>query len=266
MEHQPVKSPIEQGGYLSFRPGERLKKAREAKGFSLEQVSSTLKILPRMLEAIEKDSYKDLPEPVFVRGYLRLYADLVALPSADIIARFDEYYTADTGHSPQVRLQSPQQQHLPDISPRRLPTVKWGAVGGVALLVVLALASVAVWQSALPQKVMAWFQTTPSTVPVADTPTTTNTISLPNTATTQQAIDTLELRFTANTKVLIRDSSGKELANGEKVAGETLTITGESPFAIELNPAAAVQFQFNQKPIDLKPYTVNGVVNFRLSR
>ena len=93
-----------------------------------------------MLEAIEKDSYKDLPEPVFVRGYLRLYADLVALPSADIIARFDEYYTADTGRSPQVRLQSPQQQHLPDISPRRLPTVKWGAVGGVALLVVLALA------------------------------------------------------------------------------------------------------------------------------
>ena len=266
MEYQPVKSPIEQGGYLSFRPGERLKKAREAKGFSLEQVSSTLKILPRMLEAIEKDSYKDLPEPVFVRGYLRLYADLVALPSADIIARFDEYYTADTGRSPQVRLQSPQQQHLPDISPRRLPTVKWGAVGGVALLVVLALASVAVWQSALPQKVMAWFQTTPSTVPVADTPTTTNTISLPNTATTQQAIDNLELRFTANTKVLIRDSSGKELANGEKVAGETLTITGESPFAIELNPAAAVQFQFNQKPIDLKPYTVNGVVNFRLSR
>ena len=64
MEYQPVKSPIEQGGYLSFRPGERLKKAREAKGFSLEQVSSTLKILPRMLEAIEKDSYKDLPEPV----------------------------------------------------------------------------------------------------------------------------------------------------------------------------------------------------------
>ena len=38
MEYQPVKSPIEQGGYLSFRPGERLKKAREAKGFSLEQV------------------------------------------------------------------------------------------------------------------------------------------------------------------------------------------------------------------------------------
>ena len=102
MEYQPVKSPIEQGGYLSFRPGERLKKAREAKGFSLEQVSSTLKILPRMLEAIEKDSYKDLPEPVFVRGYLRLYADLVALPSEDIIARFDEYYTADTGHSPQI--------------------------------------------------------------------------------------------------------------------------------------------------------------------
>jgi cytoskeleton protein RodZ len=114
--------------------------------------------------------------------------------------------------------------------------------------------------------VLAWFQASPNSESVQETPVASNTINLPNTATTQQAIDTLELRFTANTKVLIRDSSGKELANGEKVAGETLTVTGESPFAIELNPAAAVQFQFNQKPIDLKPYTVNGVVNFRLSR
>ena len=46
-----------------------------------------------MLEAIEQDRYKDLPEPVFVRGYLRLYADLVALPAEDIVARFEEYYT-----------------------------------------------------------------------------------------------------------------------------------------------------------------------------
>ncbi len=259
-------SPIEQSGYLSFRPGERLKKAREAKALTLEQVSSSLKILPRMLEAIEKDSYKDLPEPVFVRGYLRLYADLVALPSADIIARFDEYYTADTGRSPQVRLQSPPLQRLPDITPRRLPTVKWGAIGGVALLIILSLVSVAVWQSTLPTKVMALFQANPSTEPVQAASTTTNTINLPNTSTTQQAVDTLDLSFTATTKVLIRDSSGKELANGEKVAGDTLTVTGESPFAIELNPADAVQFRFNQSIIDLKPYTVNGVVNFRLSR
>jgi cytoskeleton protein RodZ len=60
--------------------------------------------------------------------------------------------------------------------------------------------------------------------------------------------------------------SGNELANATKQAGESLTVQGESPFAIELNPADAVQFSFNNKPIDLKPYTVNGVVNFRLSR
>ena len=266
MEVQPVKLPIEQGGYLSFRPGERLKKAREAKELSLEQVSTTLKILPRMLEAIEQDRYKDLPEPVFVRGYLRLYADLVSLPAEDIVARFEEYYTADTGKLPQSQLQSQPLKRLPDISPRRLPTVKWGAIGGIALLIILSFASVAVWQSALPQKIMAWFQNSPSTAPASETPVATNTINLPNTSTTQQAIDTLELSFTATTKVLIRDSSGKELANGEKVAGDTLTVTGESPFAIELNPADAVQFRFNQSPIDLKPYTVNGAVNFRLSR
>jgi cytoskeleton protein RodZ len=113
----------------------------------------------------------------------------------------------------------------------------------------------------------AWIQkgTIPVTAPVEAEPTT-NTISLPNTATTLQAVDALELSFTGETQVVIHDASGKELSNGLKKAGETLKVTGESPFAIELSQAAVVQFRFNDNPIDLKPYTVNGAVNFRLSR
>lgn len=267
MDYQPVKSPIDQGSYLSFRPGARLKKAREARGLSIEQVADSLKILPRVLQAIEADQYKILPEPVYVRGYLRLYAELVALPADEVVARFDEYYLADMGQSPPAVLQHPTFKLLPTLVPHRLPIIRGKTIGIVVLTTIVAVGAVAVWQSHLPQKMSAWIQkgSLPPTQPAEVMPST-NTISLPNTATTLQAVDSLELSFTADTQVVIHDASGKELANGVKKAGDTLSVAGESPFAIELNPASAVQFRFNNNPIDLKPYTVNGVVNFRLSR
>lgn len=267
MEYQSVKTPIDQGNYLSFRPGARLKKAREALDLTIEQVAESLKILPRVLLAIEADQYKSLPEPVYVRGYLRLYAELVALPADEIIARFDEYYVADMGQPPSLALQSNTYKPLPVFVPRRLPLIKGKTIIILIVIAMVAVGVVAVWQSKLPQKMSAWIQkgSVPAVQPDEVMPST-NTISLPNTSTTLQAVDNLELTFTGETQVVIHDASGKELSNGLKKAGETLKVTGESPFAIELSQADVVQFRFNNSPIDLKPYTVNGAVNFRLSR
>ncbi len=62
------------------------------------------------------------------------------------------------------------------------------------------------------------------------------------------------------------NADGRELANGTYQAGGVLRLEGVSPFSIELNPASAVRLQLNEQAIDLGPYTVNDIVNFRLSR
>lgn len=89
--------------YLSFRPGQRLRKARELRGMSIEQVARELALSPRYVVAMESDVYKNLPEPAFVRGYMRRYAQLVKLSPDDIAAKFDQCYAEDKETPPLER-------------------------------------------------------------------------------------------------------------------------------------------------------------------
>ena len=232
-----------------------------------EQVAQQLKILPRMVENIEAEQYQSLPEPIFIKGYLRLYADLLSLSSQEICQLFDASYS-----NPQTETHkaTPQVLQILDNNPQSKPigysfkrTNKWLPIMIKALLVVLLIGAVlaGLWQSAL-------FRQNQQSVASQESANNqeNRTIALENTTSTRQSIDTLNLRFSAETKLRIADANGQELVNTTKQAGESLSIQGQSPFAIELNPATAVEFRFNNSVIDLKPYTVNGVVNFRLSR
>lgn len=100
----------DEADYLSFMPGQRLKKARELRGMTIEQVAQELSLSPRYVAAMESDSYKSLPEPAFVRGYMRRYAQLVKLSPDDIAAKFDQCYAEDKETpEPDVRPRNPIQ-------------------------------------------------------------------------------------------------------------------------------------------------------------
>jgi cytoskeleton protein RodZ len=60
--------------------GTRLRKAREAAGMSLEDVSGKLKLSPRQIAAIEAEDWAELPQAPFTRGFVRNYARLVGIP------------------------------------------------------------------------------------------------------------------------------------------------------------------------------------------
>ncbi len=83
--------------FLNFLPGQRLKRGRELRGLSLADVAASLKLSLRFIEAIEQDRYDQLPEPVFVRGYMRSYARLLQLDEADVVAKFDQALEARQG-------------------------------------------------------------------------------------------------------------------------------------------------------------------------
>ncbi|HEX4870186.1 MAG TPA: helix-turn-helix domain-containing protein [Moraxellaceae bacterium] len=145
--------------YLSFRPGQRLRKARELRGMTIEQVARELALTPRYVEAMESDSYKDLPEPAFVRGYMRRYAQLVKLSPDDIAAKFDQCY-ADDKETPalEVRPRNPIQL-LGEVA--RRPRLKTGRLlRWSALLFILVLLGGLFWTGFASR----------SSVPVADDP------------------------------------------------------------------------------------------------
>jgi cytoskeletal protein RodZ len=68
--------------------GKYLRKRREARAMSVEEVSRATRIPIASLERLENDHFDDLPGEVFVRGFLRAYARAVALPVDDVLARY----------------------------------------------------------------------------------------------------------------------------------------------------------------------------------
>ncbi|GAA0198963.1 DUF4115 domain-containing protein [Kangiella japonica] len=74
-----------------FGPGALLKRTREEKGISLEEVSERLKLTKFVLTKIESDDYEgDLPV-TFYRGYLKNYAELLELNEVDVAANFEQF-------------------------------------------------------------------------------------------------------------------------------------------------------------------------------
>jgi cytoskeletal protein RodZ len=59
--------------------GDKFRKAREAKGISLDDVSNVTKISSRMLQAIEQERFDQLPGGVFNKGFIRAYAKHLGL-------------------------------------------------------------------------------------------------------------------------------------------------------------------------------------------
>lgn len=74
--------------------GEQLKDARTVKGYSIEYIAGKLHLRSQILSLIEEDNFDRLPQPVFIKGYIRAYAKCVDLDSDSLIELYDQKYAA----------------------------------------------------------------------------------------------------------------------------------------------------------------------------
>jgi hypothetical protein len=72
-------------------PGKFLRKERETRNISLEEVSAFTKIKEHHLKAIEEDRYELLPPALYVRGFLKIYAKYLSIDPKDIILQYEDY-------------------------------------------------------------------------------------------------------------------------------------------------------------------------------
>jgi cytoskeleton protein RodZ len=132
--------------------GGRLVAAREARGLTLERVAQRLRLSPATLQALESNRYEDLPEPIFVRGYLRAYARLLGMDQKVLVAEYNRL--ADT-HGPVLTATT---------KVRRKATSRAPYIRGATALIVVAMAVLlgSWWYSRLKHDVPAQSQTASS--------------------------------------------------------------------------------------------------------
>lgn len=125
--------------------GERLKRTRENKKMSLDDVARATKITTRMLTALEEERFEQLPGGIFNKGFVRAYARHLELNEEQAIRD----YTAAAGSVPaelkseDAELRAIAERKEKELAGRpRSQGVPWGIVA--AFLLVLAL-SLSIW-------------------------------------------------------------------------------------------------------------------------
>ena len=84
--------------------GAHLKREREARKVSLEDVAKSTKISKRHLSELEEERFKDLPGGIFNKGFVRAYAKFLGLNEEEMVA---EYVKAEAGAEVQPTLTPP---------------------------------------------------------------------------------------------------------------------------------------------------------------
>lgn len=116
--------------------GEGLKKERESRGITLDQVSISTKVSTRLLRSLEEEQFEQLPGGVFNRGFVRAYASYLGLDAEKWVAA----YMAAAGEE-----RAPKQDALVQTTSTfgeelagGLSNLPWGSLGLAILLILLA--------------------------------------------------------------------------------------------------------------------------------
>jgi curved DNA-binding protein CbpA len=72
--------------------GQFLKKVREARRISIEEMSNITKVSKSYIIAIEEENFPKLPAPVFMRGFVTQMAKVLKLPSEQVAAAYMARY------------------------------------------------------------------------------------------------------------------------------------------------------------------------------
>jgi cytoskeleton protein RodZ len=264
--------------------GVRLRAGRERMGLTLLQAAERLHVDPKVVECLETENFGVLGAPVFIRGHLKRYSELIGEQTAQLL----ELHTGATKPALPDLTQLPKA--APESSPSRL------ALPALLVLIAFVLIGVVWWvmqalgpsdesneapaareRASEVREVPAELET--STVPVdvpmpgartnsggssALTPTgTRESAQQPGVArsggdSAQNAAATpasppgkameVTLRFAADSWVEVYDANGEKLFYDIGSADTQRTFSGTPPFRVTLGNAPGVTLNVNGKP------------------
>ncbi len=98
--------------------GDRLRREREMRGITLDEITESTKIARRHLEALENEHFEQLPGGVFNKGFVRAYARFLGIDEDQAVAD----YSAASHEQPEPENKFPLEIHEEpkrELNPRR---------------------------------------------------------------------------------------------------------------------------------------------------
>lgn len=72
-------------------PGRLIRRAREQAGLSIEDLGAQIKLARGTLDALERDDFRTLTEPVYVRGYYRKLSKVLPVAEAELLSAYEAH-------------------------------------------------------------------------------------------------------------------------------------------------------------------------------
>ena len=223
--------------------GKTLREARTERGIELGEVERVTKIRARLLSALEEDRWQDLPEPVYVRGFISTYAHYLDVDAEPLLERYREI-TGEREHPAHVPYGAVHTGDFRRSGGPRTRSIAIAAVVTAVLLVLVIAAIVGGGNGGSTAHTQHRGGKAPAVAEASGTSTAPTTTTPTSTATPAQV--SVELRSTADVWVCLVDDSGNRLVNSETLPpGQT-----RGPFT-----GSGFDMTFGNGSVDL---TVNG--------
>ena len=233
---------------MSLTLGEKLRQAREDRGFTLSEVAEQTRISSLYLESIENDDYRILPGGIFNKGFVKSYAKLVGLNEQEALSDYAEI-TGRTAATDEEELKVYRPEVLTDdrAGSSMTPTIIFAVV-----ILAAMTAGVLFLVNYIRQPVEPLATNTAS-----KTNTNAGTDAAPEPSPTQSnasEMATLKVEFKATTgPVALRATVDGEKADGSVSAGSSKTFEPKDSITLNYNRwnAGIVELLLNGKVIAL---------------
>jgi len=275
-------------------PGAMIREGRERMRLSLDDLAGVTKLSYNTLEALERDDFSAMLEPVYVRGYYRKCAKVLDLSEKTLLQAY-EARVVQKMPEPPAKLRLASGADLGSAS--RLP-VALAISAAVIAVVVCAI----VWIARNGTQAEPMAIATPSPVvsvsneaqpespaetpagqsPNTNTPPTSGTTGsesapavapateadVPASASSSPAVagaDSAVLSFSSASWVRVDDANGRTLFNDMGQPGESRVFDGPLPLNVFLGNAPVVKVEFRGQAVDVQPFVrSNNTARFTL--
>ncbi len=256
--------------------GPRLRDARKSQSLTVSELAKKLHVDEQTLRAIESNDFQALGAPVFARGHVRKYAEVLRIDYATVLEDFDAMQAAED--PPPVVAARPA-----GAGARGLPAWVFALLGAL-----LTFALILWWflsaEPAIERPAVATPE--PATTLSTDTPiveeqsrfelpavvgSTTDAQPDPEPEVVSQTLTAapasvvaslpgseLSLQFSATCWTEVRDANGSRLYSGTALAGERQSLRGEPPFSIVLGNRRAVEMRLDGELVTIPSSAIRG--------
>ena len=254
--------------------GALLKAKRTEKNIAIGEVAERLKFSAKQIESLESGDYKGLPEPIFVKGFIKTYGRFLGLDTDQVTSLLNEVFPSQVSAAPATTATENQTSLNFQDQKKSKSFPKWLPLVVVAALVVGA---VYLWQSksteqnrqqekstlevgdvAQPQLATDNVQVVPMKASATNAASAPVSASAPVAASAAVADGSIQIKVRYRSNLIVTDADGTPLHSGIVASNSSHQFKGKAPYQVRIGYATGSEISFNGQAIDIKNHFVDG--------